>query len=531
MTKIKILIVDNEPQQRHLLCALLSADGYVLDQAANGAEALEVARGAPPDLIVSEILMPVMDGFALCRAWKEDARLKHIPFVFYIAAHVEAGDEACARSLGADQFITEPVAPDRLLALLQETLAAGSRAPQKVGVAKETSDQEYGATLVRDLEAQMQQLAATNRALEHDIAERIQAETRLRTLNRMYGVLSNVNQAIVRIRELQALFDLVCRIAVQIGGFRLAWIGILDAAGQLQVTARAGGSDAYYEQAVITVRGAPAAFCPVQSALRSRQRVVCAAPEMAAPCQQIAAPLGVNAAAAFPLQVAGQMRGVVTFCADDPDFFNEEEIQLLDELVLDVSFALEFAEKEAERSRAEEALRTSEKRLRSLYESGLLGVTYWNTDGAIFEANDKFLTMTGYSRAELEAGQLNWITLTPAEYRYLDARSAAELEATGINSAPYEKEYIRRDGTRIPVILAAAMLDEERHNGVAFVLDNTERKRAEAQLIEQLDELRRWYSATLGRETRILKLKREVNELLAQTGQPPRYASAESESL
>lgn len=136
------------------------------------------------------------------------------------------------------------------------------------------------------------------------------------------------------------------------------------------------------------------------------------------------------------------------------------------------------------RKMAEMALRDNEKRLRRFYESGLFGVLFWNVDGRITEANDKFLEMTGYSREDLRAGLLNGYSLTPPEFVYIDEQSMAELMATGVNKRAFEKEYIRKDGTRISVILAGAMLDEQRVNGVAFVLDNSERKKAEEALLK-----------------------------------------------
>ena len=141
-----------------------------------------------------------------------------------------------------------------------------------------------------------------------------------------------------------------------------------------------------------------------------------------------------------------------------------------------------------------EALQQSEARMRRFYESGLVGVIYWNMDGDITDANDKFLDMVGYTRQEMISGSMDWVRMTPPEYRHLDERSIAELKATGVNKIPFEKEYIRKDGTRIPVIVSGATLDEARFNGVAFVLDITERKQAEelhgrlAAIVESADD-------------------------------------------
>ncbi len=135
-----------------------------------------------------------------------------------------------------------------------------------------------------------------------------------------------------------------------------------------------------------------------------------------------------------------------------------------------------------DRKQMEKELRESESRLRRFYESGLLGVIYWNMNGEITDANDKFLEMVGYDRDDLAAGRIDWNRMTPPEYRHLDERSIAELKATGVNKEPLEKEYMRKDGLRVPILVAGAMLDEANHNGVAFVLDITERKRTEETL-------------------------------------------------
>ncbi|MEI7434736.1 MAG: PAS domain S-box protein [Methanomicrobiales archaeon] len=142
-----------------------------------------------------------------------------------------------------------------------------------------------------------------------------------------------------------------------------------------------------------------------------------------------------------------------------------------------------------EQKQAEEALRGSEQRLRRFTESGLFGVIFWNMDGKITDANDKFLEMVGYSREDLTNGLINGFTLTPPEFAHIDECSVAELKANGVNKVAFEKEYIRKDGMRIPVILAGAMLDDKRFEGVAFVLDITERKEAEVALIKSNRQL------------------------------------------
>ena len=134
-----------------------------------------------------------------------------------------------------------------------------------------------------------------------------------------------------------------------------------------------------------------------------------------------------------------------------------------------------------EHKRAEEKLRESEARLRRFYESGLFGMLYYNLDGSITDANDKFLEIVGYTREDLQAGRINWNKTTPPEYHPLDEHAIVELKATGVTK-PFEKEYIRKDGSRVPIILGVTTFDQASSEGVAFVLDNTERKKAEEAL-------------------------------------------------
>ena len=196
MKMSRVLIVDDKEENLYLLRALLQGHGYEVVTAPHGAAALETARQDPPDLIITDILMPVMDGFALCREWKKDERLKRIPFVFYTATYTDERDREFALSLGAEGFIVKPEEPDAFMAIIRETIqqvgsAPATRAEPAAGVPlrfpTETPEKEesvylkqYNEALIRKLEAKMEQLEQANCELEQDVAARQMAEAALR---------------------------------------------------------------------------------------------------------------------------------------------------------------------------------------------------------------------------------------------------------------------------------------------------------------------------------------------------------------
>src|SRR6202011_1950639 len=104
-------------------------------------------------------------------------------------------------------------------------------------------------------------------------------------------------------------------------------------------------------------------------------------------------------------------------------------------------------------------------------------------EGRIIEANDTFLRMVGCDREDLVSGRVRWTDLTPPEWRRRSARAVDEVKMTG-TTQPYEKEYFRKDGSVVPVLIGSATFDEQKDQGVAFVLDLTDRKRAEAEARE-----------------------------------------------
>jgi len=167
--KKKILIVDDNSANLYLLQSLLEGEGFDVSSAKNGQEALDMAHADPPDLIVSDILMPVMDGYLFCRKCKEDEHLRQIPFVFYTATYTEPKDEKFALSLGADQFVLKPQEPETLIQILkeiwEERTAAGPVAPKPVEEEMEFFRQ-HNEILFRKLEKKMLDLETANRKLK-----------------------------------------------------------------------------------------------------------------------------------------------------------------------------------------------------------------------------------------------------------------------------------------------------------------------------------------------------------------------------
>jgi CheY-like chemotaxis protein len=181
---MKLLIVDDNEQNLYMLQVLLEGHGYQVVPARDGAEALELARRDPPDMAISDILMPVMDGFSLCREWKKDARLKTIPFVFYTATYTDPKDAEFALSLGAERFIIKPQEPDVFIEMVQEVIENGKTGRLVASHEPEEEEtiffREYNEVLIRKLEDKLVQLEETNRALEGEVTERKEAEEELK---------------------------------------------------------------------------------------------------------------------------------------------------------------------------------------------------------------------------------------------------------------------------------------------------------------------------------------------------------------
>jgi PAS domain S-box-containing protein len=142
---------------------------------------------------------------------------------------------------------------------------------------------------------------------------------------------------------------------------------------------------------------------------------------------------------------------------------------------------IEVAEREKSEAEVRQLASGLEARIRRLVEANVVGIVMWNLEGAINGANEAFLHMVQYDQDDIASGRVRWKDLTPAEWRNRDEQAMAELKVSSI-FRPFEKEYLRKDGTRVPVLLGGALFESGGNDGVAFVLDLMEQKRVQQDL-------------------------------------------------
>ncbi|NTW59973.1 MAG: PAS domain S-box protein, partial [Nitrospirae bacterium] len=327
-----------------------------------------------------------------------------------------------------------------------------------------------------------------------DITERKRAEERLGHITRLYALLSQINQAIVRTRDRDELFRAVCQVAVEFGGFKMAWTGLVDeATGIVRPVAHAGQEAGYLEMLAIRTGDRPEGKGPTGSALREGTLVICddiATDPRMLPWRDEALKRGYRSSAAVPFSREGRSVGTLNLYATEPGFFTDDERKLLEEIGVDISFALDNLESEQERKRVEDALLESRERYRSFFENAAVAVALVDQDGRVVEANDADCRFLGYPRSELIG--MHFTQFTHPQDLDVDVNLYRSLMNGERQGYEIEKRYIRKDGEVVWGRVSVSLIHDSQGSPLytsVVCSDITDRKRTEASLRESEERL------------------------------------------
>jgi PAS domain S-box-containing protein len=429
-TIMNILIVDDHAENLYLLESLLKGNGHTVREAANGADALAILQTGGIDLIISDILMPVMDGFQLCRKVKTDPTLLTIPFIIYTATFTGPKDEAFAMQIGADRFVLKPCEPEVFMTAIEEVLAAARpRHCPSAPTGEEEVFKLYNERLVRKLEQKMAQAELEIRARQEVEKALRESEEKYRRIfeNAVVGFFQStpqgrfiiVNPAFARMLRYESPAELLSSIS--------------DIATQYYVHAQ---DRQRYTQA-LDARGYVENF------------------ECEACCK--------DGSHIWVSKSASVHRG------------EDQRILYYEGIAVDIS----------DRKRAQDALRHAEIKYSRLVQTMTDGFAATDMQGRIQEFNPAFRSMLGYTDDELR--RMTYQAFTPDQWHAFEGDIIARQVLPRQYSDVYEKEYRRSDGTIFPVELRTYLIRDDAGlpSGMwAIVRDITERKKLQAQLIQ-----------------------------------------------
>ncbi len=391
--KVEILVVDGNPSQAEELKYMLEGYGFSSNVVEDGHTAIEFVRKRRPTIIISDIVMPGMDGYEMCRRIKSNDELKAEVSVILLTALGDPEDVLRGLKCGADNFITRPYDEKYLLARLHSRIANMKLRENRVArmgieisfggdIHYITSDRQQILDLListyetavqknRELRDAQEELRALNEKLEEkvrdrtaeltrEVEERRTAEEKFIRLNRLYAVLSHSNQTIIRMTRQDRLLREICRVAVEYGQFSMAWAGLLDRDKKtIRPVADCGSDQDFLNNIVIPLRKLPDGIAPSAHDVTEGGHYICndlKEDVFMTSCRKKAMKRGYRSYASFPIFVERAFAGLLNVYSPEAGFFDEKETQLMKELAADLSFALTSVKNEVRRKKAEEEL-------------------------------------------------------------------------------------------------------------------------------------------------------------------------------
>jgi len=322
------------------------------------------------------------------------------------------------------------------------------------------------------------------------------AQKEIIRLNRIYSVLSDINQMIVRSHDKQEIFDKACQIAVDKGQFVLAWIGLLaEDEETLKPVAFAGLEDfeSLFGKATSgdTNWSKSFTFNTLKSGETKVFNDIQKYPELNK-WKEYLDKTGLTSMAIVPLKIKGKSIGAYFLHSNEIDFFNKDEIKLLEELADDISFAIESIERETKRKEIEKALIESENRFKSIFNNAAVGIDVLNRDLKFIQLNDRLAEMFGYETNELIGKSI--LDVTFEDYYEITFKNLDNLVKNNLELYSLEKKYKKKDGTVFWGEVSASSIRDEKDDFqyiIGVIVDITERKKSEEKLRESEEKYSR----------------------------------------
>jgi len=373
----------------------------------------------------------------------------------------------------------------------------------------------------------------------HDIGERKLAAQKLQHVARMYSLLSQINQAIVRIREEDKLFRTICHVAIEFGQFRMAWVGLSDETGKrLKPFSHAGVEDGYLDQIEVSTGDLPTSEGPAGLAYNSGNIITCndiATEPRMLPWRDEALIRGYRSSVAVPFRRKGKVFGILNLYSMEPDFFREDEQMLLTKIGEDISFALDAMASETDRKQAEEELRRSETFLKETQLIANLGIYTLDITTGKWVSSEILDNIFGIE-ADFDKSVEGWVSIIHPEFQKM-MNDYFIQEVIG-DTFSFDKEYkiIRQnDQTERWVHGIGNIKFNDKNQPVMMVgtiQDISGRKHAEEELIiakEKAEESERLKSAFLANMSH--EIRTPMNGILGFAGllKEPRLTGEEQQ--
>ncbi len=475
-----ILIVDDLASNRKLLVRLLARDGHNLIEASNGRQALDVVRATNPDLVITDVLMPIMDGYGLARDLRRDPATAHIPVVFFTAHYGEREARELALSCGRSYVLTKPTPNEEIRRFVDRVLSTGATAATNSDISSadrvSTFDREHLRLVTDKLSEKVDDLRVAN--------------TRLRAL-------INIGLELAAEADADRVFQGLCDAALDLFGATYATLGLVDPHTKtVQRLVMSGSEGAGWIGVGDSVTGVIGTV--VADARTIRQDNPSGDPTaLGLPSLH---PL-VKTVLATPLASPSQTYGWLCLIGNEGQAFTVDDEQLIAAMAGQVgriyenknlhavthTRAQELAQAEErielERQQAKRAQQRTEARYRKLFECAPDGIVIADSEATVLEANDSLCRMLGYTKTELVG--LRAAQLVAAEEVGQIQSTLDQIRAKADHHR--EWQFRRKDGTFFPAEVLATQMSDGKI--LSMIRDVTDRKRADEQTAQALREL------------------------------------------